>query len=173
MTGLLVFSNRPRGIVTGPTMPNTKKHTQWASQVFWSHTSLLINCQNRIWLPAVRTEKRWWLELSAAGFSACWRLWGEKIYLYLRLHHQTSAYRWGKASSKSKWRTIGKRGREKETCRSQGFVSRAPVYLFLLLGCECITHVGFFLSCVRAFFPLSQAAAAAAGRRKIRRRRRN
>lgn len=41
---------------------------------------------------------------------------------------------------------------EKETCWSQGFVSRAPVYLFLLLGCECVTHVGFFLSCVRAFF---------------------
>ncbi len=38
-------------------------------------------------------------------------------------------------------------------------VARAPVYLFLLLGCECFTHVGFYLFLSRKFFFLSQAAA--------------
>ena len=72
-----------------------------------------------------------------------------------------------KAYSKRRWRTIRKRERanerasekrEKETWWSQGFVSRAPVYLFLLLGCECLTHVGFSLSLSLGFSPLQAAA---------------
>jgi flagellar biosynthesis component FlhA len=48
------------------------------------------------------------------------------------------------------------RERGKETWWSQGFVLRAPVYLFLLLGCKRVTHVGCFLSLALSLFTLSQ-----------------